>query len=54
MTVHVEVTETEGGGGFRFPARVRLDTAVEVDYYRNGGILETVIRGIVARPHLSP
>jgi aconitate hydratase len=51
MTVHVEVTQAENGG-FRFPARVRLDTAVEVDYYRNGGILETVIRGIVALPQL--
>src|SRR5262249_26087864 len=27
---------------------VRIDSAVEVDYYRNGGILQTVIRGIAA------
>jgi len=25
-------------------ARVRIDTAVELDYYRNGGILQTVLR----------
>ena len=27
-----------------FQAQVRLDTPVEVDYYRNGGILHTVLR----------
>ena len=26
------------------PAIARLDTPVEVDYYRNGGILQTVLR----------
>ena len=30
----------------RFEAVVRLDTPVEVDYYRNGGILQTVLRGL--------
>jgi aconitate hydratase A / 2-methylisocitrate dehydratase len=29
-----------------FEAIARIDSAVEVDYYRNGGILQTVIRGI--------
>jgi len=28
----------------RFNATVRLDTPVEVDYFRNGGILQTVLR----------
>ncbi len=27
-----------------FNALVRLDTPVEVEYYRNGGILQTVLR----------
>jgi len=27
-----------------FSATVRLDTPVEIDYYRNGGILHTVLR----------
>ena len=27
-----------------FEAQVRLDTPVEVEYYRNGGILHTVLR----------
>ncbi len=29
----------------------RLDTAVEVDYYRNGGILQTVLRQMLAKTH---
>jgi aconitate hydratase len=29
-----------------FEAVVRLDTPVEVEYYRNGGILQTVLRGL--------
>jgi len=28
----------------RFTATVRIDTPVEIDYYRNGGILQTVLR----------
>ena len=27
-----------------FTALARLDTPVEVDYYKNGGILQTVLR----------
>ena len=27
-----------------FEVQVRLDTPVEVEYYRNGGILHTVLR----------
>ena len=30
-----------------FQAIVRLDTAIEVDYYRNGGILHTVLRNML-------
>ena len=30
----------------RFEAVVRIDTPVEVDYYRNGGILHTVLRAL--------
>jgi aconitate hydratase len=29
-----------------FKAIVRLDTPVEVDYYNNGGILQTVLRNL--------
>ncbi len=30
-----------------FQAIVRIDTPVEIDYYRNGGILQTVLRKMV-------
>jgi len=30
-----------------FTAIARLDTPVDVDYYRNGGILQTVLRNLV-------
>ncbi|MFQ5510603.1 MAG: aconitate hydratase AcnA [Candidatus Krumholzibacteriia bacterium] len=43
QTVQVIAT---GGDGTRteFEARVRIDGAVEVEYYTNGGILQTVLR----------
>jgi aconitate hydratase len=31
-----------------FEARVRIDSQVEIDYYRNGGILQTVLRKLLA------
>ncbi len=31
-----------------FAANVRIDTPVEMDYYRNGGILQTVLRKLLA------
>lgn len=36
----------ENGEIIEFDAVVRLDTPVEVDYYRNGGILQTVLRNL--------
>ncbi|MNR30416.1 Aconitate hydratase [compost metagenome] len=45
----VKVTATrEDGTSFEFTALVRLDSLVDVDYYRNGGILQTVLRSILA------
>ncbi len=35
-------------GDVRFEAIVRLDGGIEVDYYRNGGILPTVLRRLAA------
>ena len=41
----VKIRVTKGDGAVvEFQADVRLDTAIEVDYYRNGGILHTVLR----------
>jgi aconitate hydratase len=41
----VKVTARKANGeSLHFEARCRIDTPVEVDYYRNGGILQTVLR----------
>jgi len=42
-TVEV-VAKAENGATKRFQAQVRLDSDVDVEYYRNGGILQTVLR----------
>jgi aconitate hydratase len=41
--VDVIATSTDGKKTV-FQALVRIDTPVEIDYYRNGGILPTVLR----------
>jgi aconitate hydratase len=38
----------ENGNEKQFQVIARLDTQVEVDYYRNGGILQTVLRNLLA------
>jgi len=44
----VTVTATrEDGSTFDFQVIVRLDSAVEIDYYRNGGILQYVLRQMI-------
>ncbi len=45
--VEVEVTH-EDGSSFTFTAQCRIDTENEMDYYRNGGILQYVIRKLAA------
>ena len=43
----MEITATkQDGSTVVFSASVRLDTPVEVEYYRNGGILHTVLRNL--------
>ena len=44
-SIRVKATK-ENGEVIEFDAIVRLDTPVEVDYYRNGGILQTVLRNL--------
>ena len=39
--------KAEDGSMKTFKALVRLDTPVEVDYYQNGGILQTVLRNLL-------
>ena len=42
------VRATAPGGSVKsFEAHVRIDTPVEMDYYRNGGILQTVVRKLL-------
>jgi aconitate hydratase len=40
----LEVVARGGGSDKRFIAICRIDTPVEIDYYQNGGILQTVLR----------
>jgi aconitate hydratase len=42
--VRVKATSPSGGATLEFKTRVRIDTPVEAEYYRNGGILQTVLR----------
>jgi aconitate hydratase len=41
------VARREDGAEVAFEAIVRLDTPVDVEYYRNGGVLHTVLREMV-------
>jgi len=50
-TVHVSAAKAvsrESGETVEFDARVRIDTPGEADYYRNGGIMQYVLRGMLA------
>ncbi|KAA0219567.1 MAG: hypothetical protein HS102_12670 [Planctomycetia bacterium] len=42
--LRVVATHSQTGQSKSFTVICRVDTAVEVDYYRNGGILQTVLR----------
>ena len=45
--IEVDVTR-ENGSTFTFTALCRIDTANEMEYYRNGGILQYVLRNLAA------
>ncbi len=45
-TVHVKANN-DGGDDVEFDAVVRIDTPGEADYYRNGGILQYVLRSML-------
>ena len=44
--VHVTATDPVSGRKIEFDTLCRIDTPVEITYYRNGGILHTVLRKI--------
>jgi aconitate hydratase len=46
--LQVTATHPKTGKITNFAAHCRIDTPVEVDYYRNGGILQTVLRKLLA------
>jgi aconitate hydratase len=46
-TVTVTATPADGGQAVSFDAVLRIDTPGEADYYRNGGILQYVLRQLV-------
>jgi aconitate hydratase len=41
------IATREDGSKIEFNVRCRIDTPVEIDYYRNGGILQTVLRSFM-------
>ncbi|HEV2080488.1 MAG TPA: aconitate hydratase AcnA, partial [Allosphingosinicella sp.] len=45
--IEVQVTRSDGST-FGFPARVRIDTLNELEYFRSGGILHYVLRNLAA------
>jgi aconitate hydratase len=52
QTVRVRAEPAGGqdaGGAIELDARVRIDTPREADYFRHGGILQYVLRGLLAR-----
>ncbi|MER3553877.1 MAG: aconitate hydratase AcnA [Meiothermus sp.] len=47
MEVTVVATKADGSKT-EFKTKARIDTAVEADYYKNGGILQTVLKNMLA------
>ena len=45
-TIPVTATAADGTSK-QFTATLRIDTPVEMDYFRNGGILQTVLRKLL-------
>jgi aconitate hydratase len=44
----VELKSTDGQVRY-FPVKVRIDTPIEIDYYRHGGILQFVLRQLLSK-----
>ena len=45
--INVSVSNQSNGNGVNFITTCRIDTPVEIEYYRNGGILHTVLRRLL-------
>jgi len=46
LQVHEQIKVTTSTGK-TFEAKVRLDTDVEIEYFKNGGILQYVLRRLI-------
>ena len=46
--VTLEIERTPGKTQL-VPVKLRIDTPIEIDYYRHGGILQFVLRDLMAR-----
>lgn len=46
------IAESDSGAKIVFPVEVGLHSPAEVEYYRNGGILQTVLRGILKKERM--
>ena len=46
--VTLEITRKDGAKQ-SVPVKLRIDTPIEIDYYRHGGILPFVLRELMAR-----
>jgi aconitate hydratase len=47
QTINILATR-EDGSQFTFDVMVRLDSVVDIEYYRNGGIMQTVLQNLMA------
>ena len=47
ILLDMEIKRAEGGS-FKTQVKLRIDTGIEVEYYRHGGILPYVLRNILA------
>ena len=43
----LEIAATDDGKRIEFHVIARLDTPIEIEYYKNGGILPTVLRNLL-------
>ncbi|MCH7705377.1 MAG: aconitate hydratase AcnA, partial [Planctomycetes bacterium] len=48
QAITIRATDPDSGSASTFTVVSRIDTPVEVNYYRNGGILQTVLRKLAA------
>jgi aconitate hydratase len=48
QTVTLEITHKKSAKQ-NVPVKLRIDTPIEIDYYRHGGILQFVLRELISR-----